>query len=80
MDTVILEDARNGRHHLRVINQDASGDVHTIREQLDGKQVRTEQWRVFSRDHSPSPQALETAGDQHGRPTIRISGRCPARG
>lgn len=80
MDTVILEDARNGRHHLRVINQDASGDVHTIREQLDGKQVRTEQWRVFSRDHSPSPQALETAGDQHGRPTIRISWAVPGKG
>ncbi|MET7494315.1 helicase-related protein [Streptomyces sp900116325] len=80
VDTVILEDARNGRHHLRVINQDASGDVHTIREQLDGKQVRTEQWRVFSRDHSPSPQALETAGDQHGRPTIRISWAVPGKG
>ncbi|MFG2968455.1 DEAD/DEAH box helicase [Streptomyces sp. NPDC048288] len=80
VDTVILEDARSGRHRLRVINQDASGDAHTIREQLDGKQIRTEQWRVFSRDHSPSPRALEAAGDQHGRPTIRISWAVPGKG
>lgn len=80
VDTVILEDARTGRRRLRVIGQEAVGDVHTIREQLDGKQVRTEQWRVFSRDHSPSPDALQAAGDQHGRPTIRISWAVPSKG
>ncbi|MCX4429589.1 sacsin N-terminal ATP-binding-like domain-containing protein [Streptomyces mirabilis] len=80
VDTVILEDARTGRHRLRVIDQEAVGDVHTIREQLDGKQVRTEQWRVFPRNHSPSPEALEAAGDQHGRPTIRICWAIPGKG
>ncbi|MGW3246173.1 sacsin N-terminal ATP-binding-like domain-containing protein [Streptomyces sp. NPDC001070] len=80
VDTVVLEDARSGHHRLRVISQEARGDLHTIREQLDGKEVRTERWRVFSRDHSPSPEALEAAGDQHGRPTIRIAWAVPGKG
>ncbi|WP_328759250.1 DEAD/DEAH box helicase [Streptomyces sp. NBC_00271] len=80
VDTVMLEDGRTGRQHLRVINQSALGDAHTIREQVDGRQVRTEQWHVFSRDHAPSPEALDAAGDQHGRPTIRISWAVPGRG
>ncbi len=80
VDTVVLEDARTCHHRLRVIDQKAVGDVHTIREQLNGKQVRTERWRVFSRDHSPSPEALEAAGDQHGRPTIRIAWAVPDKG
>ncbi|MFD8258739.1 sacsin N-terminal ATP-binding-like domain-containing protein [Streptomyces griseoluteus] len=80
VETVILEDARTGRHRLRVIDQEAVGDDHSVREKLDGKQVRTEHWRVFSRDHAPSSEALEAAGDQHGRPTIRISWAVPSKG
>ncbi|MFD7874002.1 helicase-related protein [Streptomyces sp. NPDC059766] len=80
VDTVVLEDARSGRHSLRVINQETHGDVHTVHEELNGKEVRTEEWRVFSREHAPTPQALKAAGDQHGRPKIRISWAVPGKG
>ncbi|KNE82134.1 MULTISPECIES: DEAD/DEAH box helicase [Streptomyces] len=77
---VVLEDQRPQRRMSRSLTQRTTGATHIIREEANGKELRTERWQVFSRDHEPSLSAQETAGELHERPTIRISWAVPHKG
>ncbi|MEV2272920.1 DEAD/DEAH box helicase [Nonomuraea africana] len=77
--TITLEDRRTKQVVKRQIFQHADGDRRAV--QVDGPSgaTRTENWRVFSKLHSPSERALEEAGELHDRPKVEISWAVPDR-
>ncbi|MFI1382041.1 DEAD/DEAH box helicase [Embleya sp. NPDC020886] len=78
--SVVIEDRCPGRTARRVLTHHSEGDLHTIREEGDGREVRNERWRVFAIDHEPTAEARETAGELHNRPVIRLSWAVPEKG
>ncbi|MFD1935160.1 DEAD/DEAH box helicase family protein [Nonomuraea mangrovi] len=77
--TVTLEDRRSGRALQRQIFQLVDGDRRKLQEvRPEGESINHE-WRVFTRPHRPSANALQAAGELHDRPEIDISWAVPAR-
>ncbi|WP_344241966.1 DEAD/DEAH box helicase [Actinocorallia libanotica] len=75
---VVLEDRReNGvaRSLTQRLNDDARTLIHK-----NGSKTETEEWRVFTRAHAPSIDALREAGELHDRPEVDISWAVPVTG
>lgn len=77
--TVTLEDRRADRAMKRQIFQRVSGDAHSIQEERSSGAAATTVWRVFTRTHKPSKEALRSAGELHDRPEVDISWAVPDR-
>jgi superfamily II DNA or RNA helicase len=77
--TVTLEDRRFGRPLVRQIFQHVDGARRVLQEERPDGETRNHVWRVFSRTHRPSPEALRAAGELHDRPEIDISWAVPQR-
>ncbi|CAL9491371.1 DEAD/DEAH box helicase [Streptomyces sp. enrichment culture] len=84
VDTVLLEDRRPGKTLSRELSQSTVESAHHIEDRTTDTDGRTtvieEEWSVFHRDYTPSPEAMRTAGELHERPQIRISWAVPAKG
>ncbi|MFR9724527.1 sacsin N-terminal ATP-binding-like domain-containing protein [Streptomyces sp. MS19] len=80
VSSVVLEDRRTSHTMRRVLSQRSKDTRHEITEERDGVEGKPEAWDVFHVDHEPSPEAMRTAGELHGRPVIRLSWAVPRRG
>jgi superfamily II DNA or RNA helicase len=80
VDRLVLEDTRSGSPLRREIAQETQGVNHRIVETRNGKKQSTEDWYVFSVDHTPSAAAAETAGELHDRPVVTLSWAVPGKG
>lgn len=75
--TVVLEDRRATPPAVRKIFQLDKGERRTLQEErADGTEINYP-WRVFTRAHTPSKEALESAGELHDRPEIDLSWAVP---
>lgn len=77
--TVTLEDRRFGKPIVRQIFQHVDGTRRILQEERPDGETRNHLWRVFTRVHRPSPEALRAAGELHDRPEIDISWAVPQR-
>jgi superfamily II DNA or RNA helicase len=80
--SVVLEDRRGTIPRVRQICQEIDGDTHvlTIRESAGTTTTESvDRWRVFTRNHSPSPYALGDAGELHDRPEVDVSWAVPVK-
>ncbi|WP_062355841.1 DEAD/DEAH box helicase [Herbidospora yilanensis] len=75
--TITLEDRRTSRPVVRQIFHSVADDQRLL--QIDGPKGDSihQQWRVFSRRHAPSAEALEEAGELHDRPEVDIAWAVP---
>ncbi|MFG1701323.1 DEAD/DEAH box helicase family protein [Nonomuraea sp. NPDC049309] len=79
--TVTLEKRLSGQVSKRQIFQQVDGDRRALQKVHyvtgGGEREETARWRVFTRVHRPSAQALEEAGELHDRPEIDIAWAVP---
>ncbi|MFD0851219.1 DEAD/DEAH box helicase family protein [Actinomadura adrarensis] len=77
--TLTLEDRRQAKVVKRQVFHKRDGDRRTLQvDRTPGDSV-SENWRVFTRVHQPSPKALGDAGELHDRPEIDVSWAVPDR-
>ncbi|WP_460301744.1 DEAD/DEAH box helicase [Actinocorallia aurea] len=74
---VALQDRRDGM--ARSLTRTLNGDEHTLIHRKGSKREE-ERWRVFTRVHEPSAEAVGEAGELHNRPEIDISWAVPLAG
>lgn len=75
--TVALENRRGARTLRRELNQRRRGHNATIQEsKFSGEDVSFD-WRIFTREHTPTSEALTSAGELHDRPKIDITWAVP---
>ncbi|MBB6345248.1 superfamily II DNA or RNA helicase [Nonomuraea muscovyensis] len=75
--TVTLQDRRTSKPVVRQISHRAQNGLHDLQVERSGKKAAVDSWRVFSRTHRPSAQALAEAGELHDRPEIDVSWAVP---
>ncbi|WP_116428791.1 DEAD/DEAH box helicase [Streptomyces spongiicola] len=74
---VLLHDERTMPRGRREISVESNGVHRTLKEVARGAKQTTEEWKVFTVAHSPSPDVADGAGELHNRPELDISWAVP---
>ncbi|MFE7295100.1 DEAD/DEAH box helicase [Streptomyces sp. NPDC057579] len=74
---ILLHDERAMPRARREISIESRGVHRTLKEVARGAKQTTEEWKVFTVEHSPSDDVADSAGELHNRPKLDISWAVP---